>query len=169
MIWKIALSKSQLIQPQSHCFWLIPESRRTGKQSKKGQQSCVVVVHLEVLGCYSLWAIQQVAFQHLVKYFVRNKLLLHQSCLFSEVRKVVLGLRAKDPHALETGDTRNEALLLVLWEVVPAWDWGILLPGMTFMQPFRRAPAGQKRESPSSGLGILTRTLPRSLHRGTCF
>lgn len=145
------------------------EARRIREaQSKEDQGSCVVAVHLEALWSCSLWAIRQVAFQHLVKYSVRNSCCYTRASSFQKVCERVLGLRAKDPHAFETRDIRNEALSLVLEEAVPAWDRAVLL-GLTFTEPFTRALNGHGRTRLSFQQGILTWTLPRFLHRGTCF
>lgn len=94
------------------------EARRTREtQSQQGQLHCVAVRHLQVLWSSSLGAIQQVAFQHLVKYFVRNSLLFHRAGSFQKMGEGVLELRTKDPHAIYI---RNGALLSVLEEVVLA-------------------------------------------------
>lgn len=53
----------------------------------------------------------EVALQHLVKCFVRNR-------LFNKVGEAVLDLKVRDSHSFETRGIRDEALILVLEEVV---------------------------------------------------
>lgn len=110
----------------------------------------MVVIHFGVLRYSTLGAIPQVAFQHLGKHFVSNRLLLHHSRLFAKNGGGSSKIKSQGSSCFWDQRYQKWSSLISHRRSAPSLRMAALPHGRTPLQPCLRAPTGQGRPSPSS-------------------